>query len=82
MKLGEHLLAHGRIRPDALNLGIEVDPQSNVVDATGNPDRSLYCVGPMTRGSYWEIVAVPDIRRQCADLARRLANAGWVAEGL
>lgn len=76
------LLAAGRIRPDALNLGIEVDPQSRVVAADGTADPALYCVGPMTRGSFWEIVAVPDIRRQCADLARRLANAGWVAEGL
>ena len=76
------LLAEGRIRPDALNLGIEVDAQSRVITAGGQADPALYCVGPMTRGSYWEIVAVPDIRGQCADLARRLANAGWVAEGL
>ena len=77
-----HLLAAGRIRPDALSLGIEVDAQSRIVGADGEADPALYCVGPMTRGSQWEIVAVPDIRRQCADLARRLANAGWVAEGL
>lgn len=77
------LLADGRIRPDAIGLGIEVDPQSRVVAADGQADPALYCVGPMTRGSFWEIVAVPDIRRQCSDLARRLSNAEWVAgEGL
>lgn len=81
-RLIQHLLAAGRIRPDALNLGIDVDAQSRVVGVDGASDPALYCVGPMTRGSYWEIVAVPDIRRQCTELARRLANASWVAEGL
>jgi uncharacterized NAD(P)/FAD-binding protein YdhS len=43
----------------------------------------LYALGPMTRGSFWEITAVPDIRVQTWALARRLSNAHWVAgEGL
>ena len=29
----------------------------------------------MTRGGLWEVVAVPDIRVQSWDLARRLSNA-------
>jgi uncharacterized NAD(P)/FAD-binding protein YdhS len=29
----------------------------------------LYAVGPPTRGAFWEITAVPDIRRQCAEVA-------------
>ena len=38
---------------------------------------------PLTRGTFWEITAVPDIRMQTWSLARRLANAHWVAgEGL
>ncbi|NII59039.1 putative NAD(P)/FAD-binding protein YdhS [Sphingomonas aerolata] len=37
----------------------------------------------MTRGGLWEVVAVPDIRQQSWDLARRLSNAQWVGgEGL
>jgi uncharacterized NAD(P)/FAD-binding protein YdhS len=37
----------------------------------------------MTRGAFWEIVAVPDIRQQTWNLARRLSNAQWVGwEGL
>ncbi len=40
-------------------------------------------MGPMTRGGLWGVVAVPDIRRQVWDVARRLANAQWVGgEGL
>jgi uncharacterized NAD(P)/FAD-binding protein YdhS len=60
------LLASGRARPDALGIGLEVDEQSRVC---GDP--RLYALGPLTRGTFWEIVAVPDIRSQ----ARRVAEA-------
>jgi uncharacterized NAD(P)/FAD-binding protein YdhS len=76
------LIGGGTIRPDALRLGIDVDGGSHVIAADGTAQPDLYCVGPMTRGGYWEIVAVPDLRRQCADLGRRLSNAHWVGEGL
>jgi uncharacterized NAD(P)/FAD-binding protein YdhS len=37
----------------------------------------------MTKGAEWEIVAVPDIRRQVWSLARALTNTQWVGgEGL
>ncbi|WP_188657811.1 FAD/NAD(P)-binding protein [Sphingomonas metalli] len=76
------LIADGMIRPDPLRLGINVDAGSHVIAADGTAQPDLLCVGPMTRGSVWEIVAVPDIRRQCADLGRRLSNAHWIGEGL
>ncbi len=73
----------GQIRPDALRLGLDVDAQSRVISATGVPQEGLLCVGPMTRGGMWEVVAVPDLRRQSWDLARRLSNAHWAGgEGL
>lgn len=78
-----HLLAAGMIRPDALRIGLEVDAQSHVVMADGGVDDRLYCIGPMTRGGLWEVVAVPDLRQQNWELARRLAHAQWVGgEGL
>lgn len=77
------LAARGAIRPDALRFGVDVDAESRVISARGAPDGRLYCVGPMTRGGLWEVVAVPDLRRQSWTLARRLANAHWVGgEGL
>jgi uncharacterized NAD(P)/FAD-binding protein YdhS len=33
----------------------------------------LFAAGPLTRAAFWEIVAIPDIRNQCAELAARLA---------
>ena len=53
-----------------------------VVADDGAPNDRLFALGPMTRGAFWEIVAVPDIRTQAWTLARRLSNAHWVAEGL
>ena len=78
-----NLMRRGSIRPDALRLGIDVDSQSRTVDAKGASNEWLYALGPMTRGAFWEIVAVPDIRSQTWSLARWLSNAHWVGgEGL
>ncbi|MBV1688222.1 FAD/NAD(P)-binding protein [Novosphingobium sp. G106] len=77
------LLDAGQIRPDVHRLGLDVDQTGRVRDIAGDPQDSLFAVGPMTKGEAWEIVAVPDIRRQVWDLARYLANAHWVGgEGL
>jgi uncharacterized NAD(P)/FAD-binding protein YdhS len=60
-----------------------VDANARVVDASGRTLPLLFAIGPMTRGCFWEIVAVPDIRTQTWSLARYLSNAHWVGgEGL
>ena len=40
----------------------------------GAISRRLFAVGPVTKGAFWEMTAVPDIRRQCESLARHLAS--------
>ncbi len=73
----------GAIRPDPMNIGIDVDQQARTIRRDGDANERLFAVGPMTRGAHWEIVAVPDIRKQVFDLARKLTAAHWVeAEGL
>lgn len=77
------LLDRGAIRSDAAQLGIDVDRNAAVIGTDGRASLRLFAVGPMTRGAFWEIVAVPDIRTQTWTLARRLSNAQWVGgEGL
>ncbi len=77
------LAERGVIRPDSAHLGIQVDNQAQTINAAGEINPGLYALGPMTRGAFWEIVAVPDIRQQTWTLARRLSNAHWVGgEGL
>jgi uncharacterized NAD(P)/FAD-binding protein YdhS len=66
------LIERGEARADALALGLEVDEDCQVVDASGHADARLRAIGPITRGSFWESIAVPDIRNQIADLADHL----------
>lgn len=81
--LVRRMLSAGRIRPDALRLGLDIDRDGHVIDAKGRALEHILAIGPMTRGDLWEVVAVPDIRIQVGALARRLVNAHWVAgEGL
>lgn len=73
----------GTIRPDALAIGIDVDRDGRAIARDGHLLERLVVAGPMTRGAHWEIVAVPDIRRQTWALARAITGAHWVeAEGL
>jgi uncharacterized NAD(P)/FAD-binding protein YdhS len=65
------LLASGRARPDRLGLGLEVDEFSRVAGSGASP--ALYAIGPLTKGAFWEIVAVPDIRGQAAGVAKAIA---------
>lgn len=70
------MLERGALRPDPLGLGIDVTPSCGVIDANGVETPGLYAVGPITAGTFWEIVAVPDIRLQAAALVRRWLDAG------
>ena len=56
-------------RPDHLGIGLEVDDHSRVAGG----DR-LWALGPLTKGRYWEIIAVPDIREQAAAVAEDIAR--------
>ncbi|WP_256380035.1 FAD/NAD(P)-binding protein [Bradyrhizobium sp. Cp5.3] len=68
------LFDNGLSRIDPLRIGIEVTPDCAIVDAHGSASRRLYAVGPLTRAAFWEIIAVPDIRQQCVELASRLGS--------
>jgi uncharacterized NAD(P)/FAD-binding protein YdhS len=67
------LLQRGAIRPGPNGLGLDVDAEMRVIGVSGAADPRLFAVGPITRGVLWEIVAVPDIRGQVAEVADRLA---------
>jgi uncharacterized NAD(P)/FAD-binding protein YdhS len=77
------LIEQGLARPDPHHLGLDVDHGARLIGRDGRAHQALYAVGPMTKGAEWEIVAVPDIRRQVWTLARALTNTQWVGgEGL
>jgi uncharacterized NAD(P)/FAD-binding protein YdhS len=68
------LLDQGMVRPDVLRLGLDVTDRQQAIAADGGVYADLFALGPPTRGALWEITAVPDIRKQCARLAERLAT--------
>lgn len=69
------LVANGIGRPDPLHIGLDVDESCFVINGGDTPSAHLLAVGPLTRGRFFEIEAVPDIRRQCADITERILNA-------
>lgn len=69
------LIASGTARPDPLGIGLDVDEASRVRGSDGSTSERLYALGPLTRGAFWEIVAVPDIREQARRVADRIAAA-------
>jgi uncharacterized NAD(P)/FAD-binding protein YdhS len=68
------LLTAGRVRADACRLGVEVDMESRVIARDGAASERLAAIGPITRGAFWESIAVPDIAVQAQAVARRLAR--------
>jgi uncharacterized NAD(P)/FAD-binding protein YdhS len=62
-------------RVDPLCIGIETDRDCAIIRRDGAVSRRLFAVGPLTRAAFWEIIAIPDIRNQCAALAARLADS-------
>ena len=69
------LIARGRIRPDPLRIGLDVDRDCHTLHAAGAPCESLYAIGPVTRATFWESVAVPDIRVQAQAVARHILRS-------
>jgi uncharacterized NAD(P)/FAD-binding protein YdhS len=66
------LLAEGRGRADGLHIGLDVTPDCAVIGRDGTASARLFAIGPLTRGTFFEIEAIPDIRVQAAELAERL----------
>ena len=58
------MLADGLARPDDLGIALDVDDRSRVIGS-----KLAWAMGPLTKGRYWEIIAVPDIRGQAASVA-------------
>jgi uncharacterized NAD(P)/FAD-binding protein YdhS len=67
------LLESGAARPDPLRLGLDVDEESRVISREGASSPDLYAIGPLSKGAFWEIVAVPDIRSQVRGVAEAIA---------
>lgn len=63
------LLDNRLASPDELGIALDVDERSRVRGA-----ERLWALGTLTKGRYWEIIAVPDIRGQAAAVAEDIAT--------
>jgi uncharacterized NAD(P)/FAD-binding protein YdhS len=70
-----NLRDRGLLRNDALKLGLDTNHLGQIIGSDGKAVPGLFAAGPLTRGTFWEITAVPDIRRQVGALARLLADS-------
>lgn len=68
------LLDGGLVRAEPHRLGLDVTSSCAVKDRRGAISGKLFAVGPVTKGAFWEMTAVPDIRRQCEFVATHLSS--------
>ncbi|PZO48721.1 MAG: hypothetical protein DCF16_15895 [Alphaproteobacteria bacterium] len=71
--LVRQMLDEGLLRAHATKLGFDISDDSRVLAASGTPHQSLFAVGPITQGAFWESTAVPEIRVRAAAIAAMLA---------
>jgi uncharacterized NAD(P)/FAD-binding protein YdhS len=68
------LIGDNIARADALGLGLAVDSESRVISPNGSAHPSLFAVGALTRGTRWEITAIPEMREQAGAVIRRVLH--------
>lgn len=59
---------------DPLQLGVEISDNYALKAASGNVSPHCFVIGPLMRGEVWECIAVPEIRKQCKELAKTLLH--------
>jgi uncharacterized NAD(P)/FAD-binding protein YdhS len=66
--LVENLIASRQARATSIGIGLDVDERNRVRDNDGTAQPSLFAMGALTRGRWWEITAIPEISQQAVDL--------------
>ena len=63
------LIDSGAVGLDPLGIGLRLEAGAKVAGT-----ERLWAMGALTKGHYWEIIAVPDIRHQAARIAAEIAK--------
>jgi uncharacterized NAD(P)/FAD-binding protein YdhS len=75
-----NLLRRGVVAPDETDMGIRVDLDHTVLNSEGERSLWLLALGPMLRGTYWETIAVPELRTQARRVAETVLGTAHVDE--
>jgi uncharacterized NAD(P)/FAD-binding protein YdhS len=70
----ERLLETGLASYDPLQIGIGTDDHGQLIGASGKSSADLFALGPLRKATLWETTAVPEIREQALQLAKRITN--------
>ena len=66
----------GLISQDPLKLGLRVDENYEVIDRGGGRVHGLFYIGPMLKASFWEAIAIPELRVHAATIAKSILAGG------
>jgi uncharacterized NAD(P)/FAD-binding protein YdhS len=70
------LVAKGMIVPDSQRIGMDVTDSWVVKTSEGKENKGLYTIGGNLRGLLWETTAVPELKNQTAQLAKKILLLG------
>lgn len=72
--LVRNLMRSGRIRNDALSLGLDATPDGALIGRDGRASDRLFTLGTALKGILWETTAIPEIRVQAKKLSDLIAG--------
>lgn len=75
-----NLLWRRLIAPDSTDMGVRIDADHTVLNDDGERSPWLLALGPILRGTYWETIAVPELRVQARRVAETLLGAPHVED--
>ena len=64
----------GLLRADPLGLGVAVDTRGRVLDRDDRPVAGLYVAGPLARGTFGELIGLPQVSNQPRAVAAEIAR--------
>jgi uncharacterized NAD(P)/FAD-binding protein YdhS len=67
----QNLLRRGLVTSDDMDMGVRIDADHTAIAREGDRSPLLLALGPLLRGTFWETIAVPELRGQ----ARRVAES-------
>jgi uncharacterized NAD(P)/FAD-binding protein YdhS len=67
----QNLLRRGLVASDDMDMGVRIDSDHTAIAREGGRSPLLLALGPLLRGTFWETIAVPELRGQ----ARRVAES-------
>jgi uncharacterized NAD(P)/FAD-binding protein YdhS len=74
--LVRQLIDEGVARGHTNGVGFDVTADNRLRRRSGLPQASLFAIGPITQGAFWESTAVPELRLRAAQIAEALSPQG------